>query len=109
MADRAHLERLTREFVERGKLIEAGWLGLRLACGLHDAPADQLEQMRMAFFAGAQHLFGSLTGSRSVLEDTGDPDEITPGDLNRMNLISDEQQAFIEDFKLRYLPTKGRA
>lgn len=31
MADRAYLERLSRELTDKGKLIEAGWVGLR-AC-----------------------------------------------------------------------------
>jgi hypothetical protein len=109
MADRAHLERLTKELAEAGKLIEAGWVGLRLMAIPLDAPAAQLTEMRMAFFAGAQHLFGSLTGSKSVLEDTGDPDEITPGDMRRMDLIDKELRGFIEDFKFRHVPTKGTA
>lgn len=39
MADRKHLQRLERELVDKGKLIEAGWVGLRLAAIPLDAPA----------------------------------------------------------------------
>ena len=101
MADRAHLERVTRDLIDSGKLIEAGWVSMRIACDLVDAPADQLREMRMAFFAGAQHLFGSIM---SVLEPGDEP---TEKDLKRMDLIHTELQDFIKDFELRHVPTKG--
>lgn len=101
MADRAHLERVTRDLIDSGKLIEAGWVSMRIACDLVDAPADQLREMRMAFFAGAQHLFGSIL---SVLEPGDEP---TEKDLKRMDLIHTELQDFIKDFELRHVPTKG--
>lgn len=103
MADRAHLERLTRELTDSGKLIECGWVGMRLACDLIDAPQDQLREMRMAFFAGAQHLFGSIM---TVLDPGEEP---TDKDLKRMDLIHTELQAFIKDFELQHTPTKGTA
>ena len=103
MADRAHLKRLTRDLTDSGKLIECGWVGMRLACDLIDAPADQLREMRMAFFAGAQHLFGSIM---TVLEPGDEP---TDKDLARMDLIHKELDAFIKDFELRHTPTKGTA
>jgi hypothetical protein len=103
MADRAHLERLTKELADSGKLIEVGWVGLRLACDLIDAPQDQLREMRMAFFAGAQHLFGSVMN----IFDPGE--EPTDADLRRMGLIHTELDAFIKDFALRHTPTKGTA
>ena len=103
MADRAYLERLTRELADSGKLIEAGWVGLRIACELEDAPAIQLEEMRNAFFAGAQHLFGSIM---TVLDPGSGP---TDKDLERMDLIDRELREFINDFSMRRLPTEGRA
>jgi hypothetical protein len=103
MADRAYLERLTRELADSGKLIEAGWVGLRIACELEDAPAIQLEEMRNAFFAGAQHLFGSIM---TVLDPGSGP---TDKDLERMDLIDRELRDFINDFSMRRLPTEGRA
>lgn len=92
MADRAHLDRLTRELTDNGKLIEAGWVGLRIAVDLIDAPSDQLREMRMAFFAGAQHLFGSIMG---ILDPGEEP---TEADLRRMDLIDAELELFIRDF-----------
>lgn len=103
MADRAHLERLLRELTDKGKLIEAGWIGLRIAAIPLDAPAVQLEEMRNAFFAGAQHLFSSIM---TILDEGEEP---TKGDLTRMDLIEKELQSFINDFSVRRLPTEGRA
>lgn len=103
MADRTHIERLTKELVDKGRLIEAGWTSLRLACDLVDAPADQLREMRMAFFAGAQHLMGSIM----TFLDAGE--ESTDQDMKRMDLIHNELQEFIRDFELRNVPTKGNA
>lgn len=101
MADRAYLERFSRKLADKGKLIEAGWIGLRLACELEDTPAIQLQEMRQAFFAGAQHLFSSIL---VILEPDAEP---TAKDLERMDLIDRELKAFIQDFELRHLPTKG--
>ena len=103
MADRNHLERLHDELADSGKLIESGWVGMRLACDLVDAPADQLREMRMAFFAGAQHLFGSIM---TVLEPGDEP---TDKDLARMDLIDKELKTFISDFAAKHIPTRGTA
>lgn len=103
MADRAFLERLHRELADSGKLIEAGWVSLRIACDLIDAPAGQLREMRMAFFGGAQHLFGSIM---TILEPGEEP---TEKDLDRMSLIDAELKKFIQDFELHHLPTRGSA
>lgn len=103
MADRAYLERLSRELADQGKLIEAGWVGLRLAAVPLDASAVQLEEMRNAFFAGAQHLFSSIM---TILEPDAEP---TDKDLERMTLIDKELRAFINDFTMRRCKAEGRA
>jgi hypothetical protein len=103
MADRAFLERLSRELVDQGKLIEAGWVGLRLAAMHPDSPPDQLREMRMAFFAGAQHLFGSIM---SILDPGEEP---TDDDLKRMDLIDKELKGFIAKFARDHVPTQGTA
>jgi hypothetical protein len=102
MADRAFLEQLSRDLTDQGKLIEAGWVGLRLACIDERAPADQLREMRMAFFAGAQHLFASIM---TILEPGAEPSD---ADLGRMDLIHRELKAFAEQFTAR-INTKGTA
>ena len=103
MADRNFLDSVSRKLADEGKLIEAGWVGLRIACKLEDAPAIQLQEMRMAFFAGVQHLFSSIM---SILDPGADP---TDKDLERMDLIDRELKAFINDFTVKNVPTEGSA
>lgn len=103
MADRLHLERLSRELTDKNLLIEAGWVGLRLAAIPNNAPKAQLDEMRMAFFAGAQHLFSSIM---TILDPGEDP---TEADLSRMTHIEKELDAFIADFAMRSTPTEGSA
>lgn len=101
MADRQFLTQLSRKLADEGKLIEAGWIGLRLAAIPHNAPAVQLSEMRMAFMAGAQHLFSSML---DVMEEGHEP---TDNDMNRMDLINAELEAFAEELKLRVAKTEG--
>jgi hypothetical protein len=103
MVDRDYLQRFERELVDKGKLIEAGWVGLWLACIPLDAPQIQIEEMRNAFFAGAQHLFSCIT---DILEPDAEP---TDKDIKRMDLIDQELRAFIRDFENRHLKTEGSA
>jgi hypothetical protein len=93
MSDPEYLKRLSVELTDKGKLIEAGWIGLRLALKLEDAPKVQLEEMKKAFFAGAQHLFSSIM---TILDEDKEP---TDADMKRMSLISDELETFGEQFK----------
>lgn len=94
--DREFLRSLERELVDKGKLIEAGWIGLRLAAIPEDADRTQLESMKEAFFAGAQHLFASIM---DILEDDREP---TEADLKRMDLINAELDGFIRDFAKKH-------
>lgn len=100
---RDQLEQLHHTLIDSGKLIEAGFVSLRLACMAPDAPDLQVNEMRMAFFAGAQHIFSTLM---ITLDQSEEP---TERDLNRMSLIEAELQKFIRDFEARNLPTMGRA
>lgn len=96
-------EVLSGALTDEGKIIEAGWRGLKSMAIAPDAPQIQLDEMRMAFFAGAQHLFASIL---TVL----DPGEgITDRDLKRMDRISEELAAFSAEFEARHLPTDGSA
>ena len=96
MTDPDYLRRLERELVDKGKLIEAGWVSLRIAAIPTDAGKTQLEEMRMAFFAGAQHLFGSIM---TILDEDREP---TSADLRRMDLINAELEIFIRDFSKKH-------
>jgi hypothetical protein len=94
--DRDFLAKLGRELVDKGKLIEAGWVSLRLIAISPEADALQLNEMRMAFFAGAQHLFGSIM---SIMEEDREP---TENDMRRMSQISDELDLFIAEFQKKH-------
>jgi hypothetical protein len=87
------IKEITRKLIDEGRLVEAGWVGLRHMAIPLDASPWQVENMRMAFFAGAQHLFGSIM---SVLEPG---EEATLNDLNRMTLISKELDEFVAKVK----------
>lgn len=96
-------EKLTKALSDSGKIIEAGFVGLRMTAMAADAPALQVSEMRIAFFAGAQHLFGSIM---AMLDPENEP---TDRDLRRMDLIDKELKEFITEFTRRYLTTQGSA
>jgi hypothetical protein len=87
---------LAKRLVHEGKLIEAGWIGYNHLVLSKDAPQVQRDECRMAFFAGAQHLFGSMLG---ILEEDRDP---TPADLERMSQINAELESFLVTFKAKH-------
>jgi len=86
---------LSQKLTDQGRLIEAGWVGFQIAVVPPDAPDVQVREMRLAFMAGAQHLFSSIT---AILEADREP---TEADMRRMSLIDDELKAFTEEFKKR--------
>jgi hypothetical protein len=90
------IQDLTRRLTDEGKLIEVGFVTLRAVAMHPEAPADQVKEMRMAFFAGAQHLFGSIMG---FLESG---DEITDEDMRRMSLVDAELTEFIDEFSKQH-------
>lgn len=94
---------ITKMLMKEGRLIE---LGFRLFI-LHsytgpdlvpsqstplDMPKEQYDGLRMAFFSGAQHLFGSLTTGLD------DDDESTEENIRKMELIQSELDWFIDEF-----------
>ena len=93
MANPQFLNQLSRRLADEGKLIEAGWISLRLYAMSPDAPPVQLREMRMAYMAGAQHLFASIMG----ILDPGVQE--TPGDMRRLDLIQRELLAFGDELK----------
>jgi hypothetical protein len=94
-AQETDLQKLSRTLVAEGKLIEAGWVLLRIAVLPDDAPQVQIDNMRFAFFAGSQHLWSSIN---AVLDGGSEP---TAADLERMNLINDELNRFAKSMKAR--------
>lgn len=84
------LDAITKEFVDKGMLIEAGWKAYELISCPADIPPWQREEMRVCFFAGAQHLWASII---NFLEEGKEP---TLADERRMTLIHDELQRFYD-------------
>jgi aryl carrier-like protein len=88
MGKRQDLEQLHRKLADEGRLIEAGWIALRIMAMAEDATAIQVAEMRLAYMAGAQHLFASMMAILApVLEET-------EADLTRMDLIQKELETF---------------
>jgi hypothetical protein len=98
----ALVERLTKKLADEGKLIEAGWMGYLIAVIPADALPVQIEESKLCFFAGAQHLFASIM----TMLDPGD--EPTGDDLDKIDLIEKELAAFAESLTRR-IQTVGRA
>lgn len=96
-------DKLSRDLTDRGKIIEAGWMSLKTLSVPCDAPQMQIDEMRNAFFAGAQHLFSSIM---TILDPGAEP---TDKDLERMSLIEGELADFYKQFLKRHMPTKGNA
>jgi hypothetical protein len=92
---RKELDALAKHLADSGRLIEAGWVALRLQAIPHDAPEIQIQEMRNAYMAGAQHLFASMMATL----DSGD--EPTDADMRRMDLISAELDAFYREAMAR--------
>lgn len=97
------IDKITRKIADEGLLVEAGWKGFELGVVPVDASTVQRSEMRLAFFAGSQHLFASIL---SMLEPGA---EETNADLRRMDLIHKELARFEEQFKLRVARPGGSA
>ncbi len=95
------IDRLSRQLIENGRLIEAGFT-LRIMPIAADP--EQMEALRNAFFAGAHHLFTTVC----AVMDPSTP-ELTAADLKRMEEIEAELTTFIREFATRQLATKGSA
>jgi hypothetical protein len=96
------IDDVTKQLIDEGRLIEAGWRGLRVMAIKPDAPEVQLVEMRAAFFAGAQHLFGSMMGAM------GPEAEPTEKDMERLDMIGKELSQFIGEFGLYVEQRTGR-
>ena len=97
------LHHLSCKLADEGRLLEAGWVSLRMAVIPPNAPAIQIDEMRMAYMAGAQHLFASIM---TILDPGEEPSE---ADLRKMDLIGAELDAFAEEMELRIRAPQGSA
>lgn len=97
------IDEICKKLVDEGKLLEAGWRGYELAVLPEGVSQIQVNETRVAFFAGAQHLFWSIMG---ILEPDAEP---TEADMRRMSAINDELEAFLKEFKLQHGIVGGQA
>lgn len=98
-------ERLADDIVRSagnaGLLVETGWQihkGIILQIADND---PRLFDIRLAFMAGAEHVFTSLIG----MMDEGD--EITDGDMKKMALLDQEIGKIRAELELAFYETKG--
>lgn len=94
---------LTRELTDKGKLIEAGFAAFAKFVISPDAPPVQLSEMRLAFMAGAEHVWSSML---NMLDEDREP---TVDDMRRMDMIQRELDEWRAVLSNRVDPPKGSA
>ena len=103
MTDPELIKKVTLELMSNGKIIEAGWVSLRMMAIPPEASELQISEMRNSFFAGAHHL---LTSVMTSFDPGAEP---TDADNHRMDMIAKELDMFIVDFEAKNIRTKGTA
>lgn len=88
--------KVEKELADRGLIIAGGWAGFQLLVLPKDAPQIQIDEMRNAFFAGAQHLLNSIM---SIIEPGEEP---TENDMRRMDLIHKELDTYLAEFERKH-------
>ena len=106
-AKRRQIERaateLTKNLIDQGKLIEAGFAAFASYVIPPNAPATQLREMQLAWMAGAEHVWSSVMG---MLDPGEEPSE---ADLRRMGLIQQEIDKWRTKISERIDHAKGNA
>lgn len=90
------VKKVCDELIRQGMLIEAGWRSYQLLVVPADASETQLVECRRAFFAGAQHLFGTMM---NMMDPGGEP---TTADISKIDAIDRELRRFITDMNRHY-------
>jgi hypothetical protein len=97
---------LANNLIDKGLLIEAGFIVfcvMMYGSGFTAMPPDQVRQLRHAYLAGAQNLWGSVM---NMLDPGMEPSE---RDLRRMDLINEEIRKFHDELAAQMMKTKGSA
>lgn len=92
---------IAKKLADEGKLIEAGFEVLNQLIIPSGAPQAQVDDMRLAYMAGAQHLWASMMTSLDPGEDE------TSADLVRMTNIQAELDTWQQSVKLRFSESVG--
>lgn len=85
------------------KPVEEGWLRLKGLLGSRSA--EELDNLRLVFFAGARHVFESMV----MIAEEGKEPTPTEDDMKRVELIGEELEQFIQDFEMNNTPVGGHA
>lgn len=94
---------LLKRMMDEGWLIEGGFAAfeeLCIQCIQRDGGENQIASMKMAFYAGAHHLWSALM--------LGMDDKPTSQDENRLDMIDDEMARF-KDEMARFFKENGIA
>ena len=83
---------VAKDMADRGRLIEAGWLSFKHVAYPDGMAPSQEQQLRQAFFSGAQHLYGTMM---SIMDEDREP---TEQDMKRMTLVDAELESFVFEF-----------
>lgn len=94
--------KVTKDLMDQGKLIEAGFVIFRQLVIPMNAPPAQVEDMRRAWFAGAQHVFHSIMSAM----DPGE--EPTAQDMHRISQIDNELTKFADQLMALTQRAKGQ-
>lgn len=100
---RAMHDALAKALTDKGCLIEAGFRSLCTMVLDANTSQTQIDEMRRAFMAGAQHLFASML---ALMDADREP---TANDMRRMSLINDELQRFGDEMRLLASRAEGSA
>ena len=75
---------------------QRSWESFSKACGLESASEVQRREMRRAYFAGGISLTSMLL---TLLDDTGNPNDVTDFDEQLMNWIQHEFEQYQRDLE----------
>jgi len=91
-------EAITGRAVDEGQIIALGFAAYisNIYPNWRTMPVDQRDQLRATFYAGAQHVWGSVF---SFLDPGEEP---TERDMRLMDLINHELEAFIVEYRQRH-------
>ena len=101
-AIRDQLLALQKRLADRGQLMAAGWAGFRAMVIPASASQAQVDEMQIAFYAGAQHFYTSILG---VMDDG---EAVTEADMARMTRAVAELDAFAVKAGIGRMQPMGR-
>lgn len=100
-------KKFSQQAIDNGLIIEIGYLAMLASmfkpAALEDGARFTIDEMRIAYFNGAQHLFAS------IMQALEPGNKETDNDLSRMNKINDELEAFRKEMTLRFTKPQGRS